>query len=93
MSRDFTYIDDLVSGIHLLIDAIPKEPAQNNVNFDSVDSKSDVAPFSVNIGNAKPEKLTDFIEAIERSLGVKAEKNFLPMQAGDVPQLGLIYLY
>ena len=86
MSRDFTYIDDLVSGIRLLIDAIPKEPAQYNVNFDSVDSKSDVAPFRiVNIGNAKPEKLTDFIEAIERSLGVKAEKNFLPMQAGDVP--------
>lgn len=86
MSRDFTYIDDLVSGIRLLIDAIPKEPAQYNVNFESVDSKSDVAPFRiVNIGNAKPEKLTDFIEAIERSLGVKAEKNFLPMQAGDVP--------
>ena len=86
MSRDFTYIDDLVSGIRLLIDAIPKEPAQYNVNFDSDDSKSDVAPFRiVNIGNAKPEKLTDFIEAIERSLGVKAEKNFLPMQAGDVP--------
>ena len=94
MSRDFTYIDDLVSGIRLLIDAIPKEPAQYNVNFDSVDSKSDVAPFRiVNIGNAKPEKLTDFIEAIERSLGVKAEKNFYQCRRGMFLQLGLIYLY
>ena len=40
----------------------------------------------VNIGNSKPEKLLDFIEAIEKALGLKAVKNFLPMQAGDVPE-------
>ena len=50
------------------------------------DSKSKVAPFRVvNIGNSKPAKLLEFITAIEESIGRKATKNFMPMQAGDVP--------
>ena len=85
MSRDFTYIDDLVHGMRLLMDKVPKEYANNEV-FDPLDSKSAIAPFRVvNIGNSKPEKLLDFIDAIEKVVGLKARKNFMPMQAGDVP--------
>ena len=50
-----------------------------------IDSQSPVAPFRlVNIGNSQPEQLGDFICAIEKSLGIEAEKNFMPMQPGDV---------
>jgi len=86
MSRDFTYIDDLVKGMRLLIDIIPR--ASNFIvdNSDVLDSKSHVAPFRVvNIGNSKPAQLLDFINAIEKSIGIKALKNLMPMQAGDVP--------
>jgi UDP-glucuronate 4-epimerase len=86
MSRDFTYINDLVDGVNLLINAIPGANYLPAVNNDKSHYQSDVAPFRVvNIGNAKPTKLLDFIEAIEKSTGIKAVKNFLPMQAGDVP--------
>ena len=86
MSRDFTYIDDLVDSIYLLIDAVPLSTSLEKTSPDLFDKQSPVAPFRViNIGNAKPEKLNDFIEALEFSLGVKAKKNLLPMQAGDVP--------
>lgn len=86
MSRDFTYIDDLVNGMHLLIDAIPSVEHIPNANGYAEDSKSRVAPFRiVNIGNSKPHQLLDFIRAIEDSLGIKAVKNLMPMQAGDVP--------
>ena len=52
----------------------------------AIDSISPVAPFRlVNIGNSQPERLSDFIRAIEKSLGIEAEKNFMPMQPGDVP--------
>ena len=85
MSRDFTYIDDLVNGMLLLVDEIPTQNiimSQNQFNNENV---SKVAPFRVvNIGNSKPEKLTDFIAALENSLGVKAQFNPMPMQAGDV---------
>ena len=87
MSRDFTYIDDLVNGIRLLIDTIPEvlPPLAGN-NDDELDSKSKVAPYRiVNIGNSKPVRLLDFIHAIEKSIGIEAVKNFMPMQAGDVP--------
>lgn len=86
MSRDFTYIDDLVNGMRLLIDAIPSlEDSLDAINVIH-DSKSNVAPFRVvNIGNSKPAQLLDFIAAIEDSVGVKAVKNLMPMQAGDVP--------
>ena len=86
MSRDFTYIDDLVNGMRLLIDAIPEYSYMHATQADGADSKSHVAPFRVvNIGNSKPHQLLDFIRAIEESLGIEAEKNLMPMQAGDVP--------
>jgi UDP-glucuronate 4-epimerase len=86
MSRDFTYIDDLVKGMRLLMDAIPNKIDIFEEDACKLDSKSQVAPFRVvNIGNSKPAQLLDFITAIENSLGIKAVKNFMPMQAGDVP--------
>ncbi len=84
MKRDFTYVEDLVHAIRLLIDAVPVRPENGEV--DSGDSLSPVAPFRVvNIGNSDAVQLTDFIEAIEASIGKEAEKNLMPMQAGDVP--------
>ena len=86
MSRDFTYIDDLVHGMRLLMDTTPgnKDPSLEHTR--TVDSKSEVAPFRVvNIGNSQPSTLLDFIFAIEKATGIKAVKNFMPMQAGDVP--------
>lgn len=85
MSRDFTYIDDLVNGIRLLIDAVPGSRKTIAEGPGVIDSKSNVAAFRVvNIANSKPEKLTDLIIAIEKNLGAKASKNMMPMQAGDV---------
>lgn len=84
MKRDFTYIDDLVHAIRLLIDAAPVRPEDGQV--DDGDSLSPVAPFRVvNIGNSNSVQLTDFIQAIEDATGKKAERNLMPMQAGDVP--------
>lgn len=86
MKRDFTYIDDLVRAVRSLIDANPQvqESDLNAITYG--DSKSKVAPFRVvNIGNSRPHSLLDFIEAIERATGRQAIKNFMPMQAGDVP--------
>jgi len=84
MSRDFTYIDDLVQGIRLLLDAVPERPADGVVP--EGDSLSPVAPFRVvNIGNAHPVQLLDYIAAIEDATGIAARKNMMPMQAGDVP--------
>lgn len=82
MYRDFTYVDDLVRGIRLLIDAVPGGP-ETAVEDDSL---SPAAPFRVvNIGNSDKVKLLDFIEAIEDELGLKAIRNYMPMQTGDVP--------
>lgn len=82
MYRDFTYVDDLVRGIRLLIDAVPGGP-ETAVEDDSL---SPAAPFRVvNIGNSDKVKLLDFIEAIEDELGRKAIRNYMPMQTGDVP--------
>jgi len=84
MYRDFTYVDDLVHAIRLLIDVPP-----NNSDASpkpSTDSLSPVAPFRVvNIGNSEKVRLLDFVEAIERWLGVTAQKNFMEIQPGDVP--------
>ena len=86
MSRDFTYIDDLVDGMQLLLDARPKAGVADERTPHPIDTKSPVAPFRVvNIGNSKPQNLMDFIEAIEKTIGKKAKKNLLPIQAGDVP--------
>ena len=85
MSRDFTYIDDLVTSIWLLIDSIPDVSDALTKRFDPDDSISNVAPFRVvNIGNSQPIPLMDFVGAFEKSIGIKAVKNFMPMQAGDV---------
>ena len=87
MSRDFTYVDDLVEGMRLLMDAIPADTISYDNIRDLADSKSSVAPFRVvNIGNSEPEKLSTFIEAIESAVDIKAKKNFMPMQLGDVPE-------
>jgi len=86
MSRDFTYIDDLVNGMRLLIDAIPNVKNMLDAKQGAEDNKSNVAPFRVvNIGNSQPSQLLEFITAIEKSVGIEAVKNFMPMQAGDVP--------
>ncbi len=81
MWRDFTYVTDLVRGIRLLIDSIPGG-ADTAVDGDSLSS---VAPFRVvNIGNSEKVRLLDFIEAIEKKVGKKAVRNYMPMQSGDV---------
>ena len=83
MYRDFTYIDDIVKSISLLMKVIPKN--KKNFSTNKIDSLSPVAPFRVvNIGNSKKIKLLDFIKAIENSLGLKAIRNYMPMQKGDV---------
>lgn len=84
MWRDFTYVEDLVRAIGLLIDKAPPAPGkQAPIEGDSL---SPVAPWRVvNIGNSDKVRLLDFIEAIEQSLGMPALRNYMPMQAGDVP--------
>jgi UDP-glucuronate 4-epimerase len=83
MERDFTYIDDIVNGI---VEMVPNPPEPGK-NWDplSPDPSASSAPYRIhNIGNSSPVKLTDFIEALENELGMKAEKEYLPIQAGDV---------
>ena len=81
MIRDFTYVEDLVNAIMLLMDKVP-ESGQKLCDADSVSS---VAPWRmVNIGNADPVKLIDFVHEIEIALNMKAEINFMPLQMGDV---------
>lgn len=85
MYRDFTYIDDLVRGIRLLIDVVP-ERVSSKTEVREGDSLSPVAPFRiVNIGNSDTVRLLDFVEAIEDCLSKKAIRNYMPMQPGDVP--------
>ena len=84
MLRDFTYIDDIVEGVVRVID----NPAKANPAWSgqAPDPSSSSAPWKVyNIGNNNPVELMDFIEAIERALGMKIKKNLMPLQAGDVP--------
>ena len=83
MSRDFTYIDDLVEGVVRLM-ATP--PVKGQPAFGAEDSLSPVAPWRlVNIGCGQPVQLLDFIAEIERALGRSAVQNLMPMQPGDVP--------
>ncbi len=82
MYRDFTYIDDIVNGIKLLIN---KPPKLNQLNKFKNDSLSSVAPFRVlNIGNTKKVFLLDFIKEIEKNLKKKSIRNYMPLQQGDV---------
>lgn len=86
MYRDFTYVDDLVHAIRLLMDVVPVRPA-TAADIAEGDSLSPVAPWRiVNIGNSECVRLLDFIAAIETALGRKAVYNDMPMQPGDVPK-------
>jgi UDP-glucuronate 4-epimerase len=83
MSRDFTYIDDLVEAIVRLVSVVPSR--ENASETDDLDSRSPAAPFRVvNIGRGRPVPLLDFIAAIEAKLGKTAKRELLPMQPGDV---------
>jgi len=85
MRRDFTYIDDIVEGIVRVQNVIPQSNADWQVESGS--SAQSSAPYRVfNIGNGNPVKLMAFIESLESSLGLTANKNMMPMQAGDVYQ-------
>jgi UDP-glucuronate 4-epimerase len=85
MYRDFTYVEDLVRGIRLLIDAVPERPATRD-DIPDGDSLSPVAPWRVvNIGNSEKVRLLDFVEALEDCLGRTAQRNLMEMQPGDVP--------
>ncbi|MAQ35863.1 MAG: UDP-glucuronate 5-epimerase [Thioclava sp.] len=85
MYRDFTYVEDLVRGIRLLIDAVPERPASRDEIAEG-DSLSPVAPYRiVNIGNSDKVKLLDFVDALEAELGRPAQRNYMEMQKGDVP--------
>lgn len=84
MSRDFTYIDDIVEGIVRAMDT----PANANSKWDSnqPDPSTSYAPYRIyNIGNNSPVRLMDFVSAIEKATAKTAIKNFMPMQPGDVP--------
>lgn len=81
MYRDFTYVEDLVRGIRLLMDAVPGAPETAVEN----DTLSPAAPFRiVNIGNSEKVRLLDFVEAIEAETGLDAKRNYMDMQKGDV---------
>jgi UDP-glucuronate 4-epimerase len=83
MQRDFTYIDDIVEGIVRVMD----QPAAANPEWDSADPDpgTSSAPYRLyNIGNNSPVMLLDYIAAVEKALGKKAEMEMLPMQPGDV---------
>ena len=82
--RDFTYVDDIVEGVMRTLDKV----ASPNLDWDSdqPDPGTSKAPFRIyNIGNNAPVNLMDYIETLENALGMKAEKNLLPLQPGDVP--------
>jgi UDP-glucuronate 4-epimerase len=83
MLRDFTYIDDIVEGIIRVLE----RPAVANPSWDASkpDPATSRAPYRLyNLGNNRPVRLDDFIEALERALGRKAERRYLPAQPGDV---------
>lgn len=84
MTRDFTYVADIVQAIVRLVDKLATpDPAFDPANPDPATSN---APYRVfNIGNSKPTPLLSYIAALERSIGAKAKMNMLPMQLGDVP--------
>jgi len=84
MVRDFTYIDDIAEGVVRVLD----RPATPEPGYDASlgDPARSNAPYRVfNIGNHAPIQLMDFIQAIEQAVGREAQKNFMPLQDGDVP--------
>ena len=84
MRRDFTYIDDIAEGVVRTCDRLPQ--ANPAFDKDRPDPATSWAPYRVfNIGNHQPVELMTYIETLERALGKTAQKNFLPLQDGDVP--------
>ena len=84
MKRDFTYVDDLVKALIMLIKVAPSNQDLTPVSV--VDTVSPVAPYRlVNIGNNSPVDLSEFISAIEQATGKSATRNLMPIQPGDVP--------
>tara|TARA_Y100000768_G_C23975677_1_gene682919 strand:+ start:680 stop:1681 length:1002 start_codon:yes stop_codon:yes gene_type:complete len=82
MYRDYTYIDDIVDGIYKLINKPPNLNSKKKIKNDSI---SPVAPYRIlNIGNTKKIYLLNFIKTLEKELGKKIKKNYMPMQKGDV---------
>ena len=82
--RDFTYIDDIVDGVTVCLN----KPAKKDNNWDSKNPNPNTSKFPwkvYNIGNNNPVNLIDYISVLENEIGISAKKNFLPMQAGDVP--------
>lgn len=85
MSRDFTYIDDLVEAVVRLSAVIPSE--SNRIADPNIETLSRQAPYRiVNIGGGQPVSLMDFVENVENAMGVEAKRVMLPMQQGDVPR-------
>ena len=85
MKRDFTYIDDIITGVERVIFS-PPDP-NPSWDTDDPDPSTSWCPYKIyNIGNNKQETLMHFIGVLEGCLGKKAEKNFLPMQNGDVKE-------
>ena len=85
MLRDFTYIDDITTSLLKIIEKIPK--SNKSIESKCQSSSSSWCPYKIfNIGNSSPIKLMEFINAIEKSTGKKAKKEFLPMQKGDVKE-------
>jgi UDP-glucuronate 4-epimerase len=85
MRRDFTYIDDIVEGVVRVTEIIPTP--DRNWNGDDPDPGTSKAPYRLyNIGNNQPVPLLEMIAILEKCLGRKVEKRFLPMQPGDVPE-------
>ena len=84
MKRDFTYVDDIVEGVIRVTDRIPT--GNPDWSGDSPDPGTSRSPYRLyNIGNSQPVSLLTFIETLEKKLGKTAQKNFLPLQPGDVP--------
>ncbi len=84
MQRDFTYIDDIVEGVVRVMNNIPE--ADPDWTSDNPNPSSSCVPYKLyNIGNNQPVALMAFVEAIEKAIGKKAVKEYLPLQAGDVP--------
>ncbi|MBU5638268.1 NAD-dependent epimerase [Geomonas sp. Red69] len=84
MQRDFTYVDDIVEGVTRVIDKVPQK--DSTWSGAHPDPGTSYAPYKIyNIGNNNPVELLRFIEVLEQALGKEAQKNLLPIQAGDVP--------
>jgi UDP-glucuronate 4-epimerase len=84
MLRDFTYVDDVVEGVLRVLG----KPATPDPHYDPLrpDPSTSSAPWRVfNIGHSEPVRLLDFVAALERALGMQAQRELLPMQPGDVP--------